>query len=141
MGRSWATWRGELLIRRRDSEPLLHLCNVPIGTGEVFNPPQTPCYVGGIAGRAVVKRTFWFTVALTLLGGQGTARAGIVYDSETGAALGFTGSTPRTFMGQGFTVADPGGPVEITSMSLVLVAATAVNYAATRINVEFWDNF
>jgi len=88
-----------------------------------------------------MKSTFWFTVALTLLGGQGTARAGIVYDSETGAALGFTGSTPRTFMGQGFTVADPGGPVEITSMSLVLVAATAVNFAATRINVEFWDNF
>ena len=88
-----------------------------------------------------MKSTIWVAAALVLLGLQGTARAGIIYDSQTGATISFTSSTPHTFMGQGFTVADPGGPVEITSMSIVLVAATAVNYAATRINVEFWDTF
>jgi hypothetical protein len=69
------------------------------------------------------------------------AATALVYDGITGAALSFTGSTPRTFMGQGFSVADPGGPVQISSMTIVLVAGAAVNYVNTRINVEFWDSY
>jgi hypothetical protein len=44
-------------------------------------------------------------------------------------------------MGQGFDIADPGGPPMITSMHLTLFTDTAVNYANTLIRVQFWDTY
>jgi PEP-CTERM motif len=63
------------------------------------------------------------------------------YDDRTGAVLNFSGSTPRTFIGQAFDIADPGGPPEIISMHLVLFATTALNYQSTQIRLQFWDSY
>jgi hypothetical protein len=65
----------------------------------------------------------------------------LVYDAVTGANLTFTGSTPRTYMGQGFSIADPGGAPAISSMHIVMVTAAAVNYQNTLLRVEFWNNY
>jgi len=79
--------------------------------------------------------------AVLALAASSASAAFLGYDGITGAALGFTGSTPRTYMGQGFEVADPGTAPQITSMRVVLVTAAAVNYANTAIRVQFWDNY
>ena len=77
-----------------------------------------------------------------LLSASGTTHAQFVgYDSRTGAVLTYTGSTPRTYLGQAFDIADPGASPQVTSMNLVLVTSAAVNYPNTRIRVQFWDTY
>lgn len=90
-----------------------------------------------------MKHRLSFLVAFALLALAGQAQAQVViYDGlNAGTVATFTGSTPRTYMGQAFSVADPGGPVQITQMRVVLVAGAAVNYAASRLRVQFWDTY
>jgi hypothetical protein len=81
---------------------------------------------------------FAIVTALTVI----SASADIVgYDSRTGADVNFTSGTPRTFMGQGFSLGDGGSSPQITSMNIVMVAGAALNYVDTQIRVQFWDVF
>jgi hypothetical protein len=98
----------------------------------------------------MVPSRFWHSraafAALALLGlaafAQTAAAQTVVYDGlNTGTVATFTGSTPRTFMGQAFQVADPGTPVKISSIRVTLVAGAAVTYAASRLNVQLWDTY
>jgi hypothetical protein len=84
--------------------------------------------------QSMVPSRFWHSraafAALALLGlaalPQTAAAQTVVYDGlNTGTVATFTGSTPRTFMGQAFQVANPGGPVSISSIRVVLVVGGA----------------
>jgi len=81
------------------------------------------------------------TCALAVLLGVAAQAQYTAYDGRTGAVLTFTGSTPRTYMGQAFDVADPGVPPDITSMHLTMVVATALSYQNTEIRLQFWDSY
>lgn len=80
-------------------------------------------------------------VGALVMGAVGAQAQFVGYDGVTGAVLTFTSSQPRTYMGQAFDIADPGTSPQVTSMHLVLVTATAVNYPNTRIRVQFWNTY
>ena len=101
----------------------------PVGTNSqnvVFSPTDAANYLS-VTGAVSVVVT-----------GPGTQ---VGYDGLTGAAVSFTASTPRTFMGQGFSVANVVTNPQITRMRLVLVSGGAVNYQNTRIRLQFWDTY
>lgn len=83
----------------------------------------------------------FFISTLILFGAVGSVTAqSIVYDGlSAGTTFTFTGSVPRTYMGQGFSISDPGGNPAISQIRVALVAGAAVNYPATRIRVSLWD--
>lgn len=84
----------------------------------------------------------FLTIAAALSIGAVSIHAQFVgYDGVTGAQIAYTASTPHTYMGQAFDIADPGTTPQITSMQLVLVTTTAVNYQNTQIRVQFWDTW
>jgi hypothetical protein len=83
----------------------------------------------------------FLTCALALLVAAQARSQITVYDGRTGAVLTFTGSTPRTYMGQAFDIADPGVAPAITGMHITLVGAAAFNYANTLIRMQFWNNY
>jgi PEP-CTERM motif len=94
---------------------------------------RKPARVLAVLGLGVATMT---TVAVTK-----SAAAIIGYDGRTGAVLNFSGTTPRTFIGQAFDIADPGGPPEIISIDLVMFATTAINYQNTQIRLQFWNSY
>ena len=80
--------------------------------------------------------------ALIVLATTTSMRAqSVVYDGRSGAVVDYTTAAPRTFMGQAFDIADPGGPPAIASIHLAVIAATAVNYSNTMLRVQLWDTF
>jgi hypothetical protein len=92
-----------------------------------------------------MRRTVLLAALAALVSVSSVSAQPVVYDAITGSPLTFTGSTPRTYMGQGFDVADlgvgPTGTEYVTKMNVVLVTGAAVNYQNTRIRVQFWDNY
>jgi hypothetical protein len=101
----------------------------PVGTNSqnvVFSPTDAANYLSVTGAVSVVV-----TGPSTQVG----------YDSLTGAVANFTASTPRTFMGQGFSVANVVTNPQITRMRIVLVSSGAVNYQNTRIRLQFWDTY
>ena len=90
----------------------------------------------------MLKNLFGVACVLALASSVAQAQT-VVYDGLiSGTVATFTGSTPRTFMGQAFSIANPATPtVQISSMRVTMVAGGAVNYAASRLNIQFWDTF
>ena len=82
-------------------------------------------------------------LAAVALAAHTNAQTAVVYDGlNAGTVPTFTGSVPRTYMGQGFNIANPGVPsIQITSMRITVVAGAAVNYAATRLRIQLWDTY
>jgi hypothetical protein len=79
---------------------------------------------------------------LALAAGQ--VSAALVYDGLTGvSSIATVGSTPHTYMGQAFNIADPGtgAPVAVSEMRLELFVIGAQNFPASRLRVQFWQNF
>lgn len=52
-----------------------------------------------------------------------------------------TAATPRTYMGQAFNAANPGGALKITRIELVMASLAAVNYTDIIVNVQLWDSY
>ncbi len=65
-----------------------------------------------------------------------------VFDAITNV-VGFSAVAPtRTFMGQPFDAANPGTPLVINQLDIVLYSATAQNYSSgLALNIQFWDTF
>ena len=61
-----------------------------------------------------------------------------IFDTRTNAAVSFTNSTPRTYMGQPFNLASDS---PITQMKVYMVSTAAVNYTDLEARVQFWDAF
>lgn len=70
------------------------------------------------------------------------AQAGtLVFDTISGNPDISVGGTPRTYMGQDFNAADPGGPLLIERV-LVLMGSTATqSYTNIRASVQLWDTY
>jgi hypothetical protein len=94
-----------------------------------------------------MHRLFLATVSLIAAAAFATnssAQTAVIYDGlNAGTVPTFTTSVPHTYMGQGFNVANPGtgATIQITSMRITMVAAAAVNYAASRLRIQFWDTY
>ncbi len=86
---------------------------------------------------------FAATLFSAMVGLSSRAQADVVvYDGlSAGTNPTFTGSTPRTYMGQAFSVADPGTAISLTSMRITLVVGGAANFAATQLRIQFWNVF
>ena len=70
------------------------------------------------------------------------AQAGpLVFDTISGNPTLAVGGTPRTYMGQDFTAADPGGPLLIERVVVLMGSLTTQNYANIRASVQLWDTF
>ncbi|MBS0661493.1 MAG: PEP-CTERM sorting domain-containing protein [Verrucomicrobia bacterium] len=80
-------------------------------------------------------------IALIASASSSSAQTSVIYGGITGATPTFTGSTPRTYMGQAFNVADPGVAVAITQLRITMVAGVALNYADSQLRIQFWDTF
>ena len=80
---------------------------------------------------------------LVMAAGASVANAqAIMYDGlNAGTNITFTGSNPRTYMSQAFSVTDPTATPTIGTVRVVLVAGAAVNFANTRIRVTLWDTY
>lgn len=91
----------------------------------------------------MMKRKTSLLVMLVALAMLGRLQAqAVVYDGLiAGTVANFTSSVPRTYMGQGFSIADPLAPVQITQARVVLVAGAALSYQNTRIRVQFWNTY
>ena len=93
----------------------------------------------------MIRRMLLVAVGAGLLG-QSSVRAQIaVYDGLTGlSTVTTTGSVPHTYMGQAFSVADPGGgaPVHISKLEVIMFyIGAAASYADTKLNVQFWGTY
>src|SRR6185436_17871622 len=65
----------------------------------------------------------------------------LIFDAISGNPQVAVGGTPRTFMGQDFTAADPGGPLLIERVFVLMASTAAQSYTNIRASVELWDSF
>jgi hypothetical protein len=65
----------------------------------------------------------------------------LVFDAISGGATLNVGGTPRTYMGQDFTAANPGGPLLIERVVVLLGSLTTQTYTNIRASVQLWDAF
>jgi len=84
-------------------------------------------------------------LAMCLSAGAMTSMANaqtVVYDGlNVGTGATFTSATPRTLMGQGFSITDPAATPLVSQIRVVMVAGGAVNYLASRLNLTLWDTY
>jgi hypothetical protein len=72
------------------------------------------------------------------------AGAVVLLDTFNGRTVSFTGSTPRTYMGDGFTnsTLTPGTTyVSLRSYTFYMVAAVVANYTDIHARLALWDNY
>jgi hypothetical protein len=88
----------------------------------------------------------WKLVVLSIaLTAAWTAKADLVFDnmsnyenSVSGASVSATGSTPNTFMGDGYTLAP--GTVSITGFDLFPVNLSGTSYTGIKISIFVWGS-
>lgn len=91
------------------------------------------------------KTAFLFTAAAMLLAGSPASKAVVVFDDistyESGAAAAVssatsTGSTPNTFMGDGYTLLT--GTKDITGFDIYPTNLSGTNYTALKATIYVW---
>jgi hypothetical protein len=63
----------------------------------------------------------------------------LVFDTISGDPDITVGGTPRTYMGQDFNAADPGGPLLIERVIVLMASLTTQSYTNIRASVQLWD--
>lgn len=66
----------------------------------------------------------------------------LVLDTVTNAPGLTTGSSPRSYMGDPFNAADPGGPMQISTIEFYMVSTVAQTFSnGLCLRIQFWENF
>lgn len=67
----------------------------------------------------------------------------LVLDTVTNApVLACTGSSPRSYMGDPFDAANPGGPMQISTIEFYMVSTDAQTFSdGLCLRIQFWENF
>jgi hypothetical protein len=70
------------------------------------------------------------------------ASAQVTFDSTNNAGITFTGSLPRTYMGEAFNFDPAASSTQVQIMRVVMVSAAAMPLGmSTRLRIQFWDTY